>query len=56
MMSIEVRALGIVVIVMMAGLAIRLLNERERLSRNLEDTPRSDIKMENENPRVEKKA
>ena len=42
MMSIEVRALGIVVIVMMAGLAIRLLNERERLSRNLEDTPRSD--------------
>ena len=26
----------------MAALAIRILNEREQLSRNLEDTPRSD--------------
>jgi Mg2+/citrate symporter len=42
MMSIAVRALGIAVILMMAALAIRLLNEREQLSRNLEDTPRSD--------------
>lgn len=41
-MSIMVRALGIAVIVMMTVLAIRLLNEREQLSRNLEDTPRSD--------------
>lgn len=41
-MSIIVRALGIAVIVMMTVLAIRLLNEREQLSRNLEDTPRSD--------------
>lgn len=41
-MSIAVRALGIAVIVMMAALAIRLLNEREQLSHNLEDTPRSD--------------
>lgn len=37
MMSIAVRALGIAVILMMAGLAIRLLNEREQLSHNLED-------------------
>jgi Mg2+/citrate symporter len=42
MMSIAVRALGIAVILMMAALAIRLLNEREQLSHNLEDTPRSD--------------
>lgn len=42
MMSIAVRALGIAVIVMMAVLAIQLLNEREQLSHNLEDTPRSD--------------
>ena len=42
MMSIAVRVLGIAVILMMATLAIRLLNEREQLSRNLEDTPRSD--------------
>lgn len=42
MMSIVVRALGITVILMMAALAIRLLNEREQLSRNLEDTPRLD--------------
>lgn len=41
-MSIMVRVLGITVIVMMAGLAIRLLNERERLSRNLENKPRLD--------------
>ncbi|MDC2826937.1 hypothetical protein [Limosilactobacillus mucosae] len=41
-MSIAVRVLGIAVILMMATLAIRLLNEREQLSRNLEDTPRSD--------------
>ena len=37
MMSIAVRALGIAVILMMAGLAIRLLNEIEQLSHNLED-------------------
>lgn len=37
MMSIAVRALGIAVILMMAALAIRLLNEREQLSRNLEN-------------------
>lgn len=42
MMSIVVRILGIAVILMMAALAIRLLNEREQLSHNLEDTPRSD--------------
>lgn len=42
MMSIVVRALGITVILMMAALAIRILNEREQLSRNLEDTPRLD--------------
>ena len=42
MMSIAVRALGITVILMMAALAIRILNEREQLSRNLEDTPRLD--------------
>lgn len=42
MMSIVVRALGITVILMMAALAIQLLNEREQLSHNLEDTPRSD--------------
>ena len=42
MMSIAVRALGIAVIVMMAALAIRLLNEREQLSHNLENTPRFD--------------
>ncbi len=41
-MSIVVRVLGITVIVMMAGLAIRLLNERERLSCNLENKPRLD--------------
>lgn len=41
-MSIVVRILGIAVILMMAALAIRLLNEREQLSHNLEDTPRSD--------------
>ena len=41
-MSIVVRALGITVILMMAALAIRILNEREQLSRNLEDTPRLD--------------
>ena len=41
MMSIAVRALGIAVIVMMAVLAIQLLNEREQLSHNLEDTPLS---------------
>lgn len=41
-MSIVVRVLGITVIVMMVGLAIRLLNERERLSRNLENKPRLD--------------
>ena len=42
MMSIVVRALGITVILMIAALAIRILNEREQLSRNLEDTPRLD--------------
>lgn len=42
MMSIVVRALGITVILMMAALAIRILNEREQLSRNLENTPRLD--------------
>lgn len=42
MMSIVVRALGIAVILMMAVLAIRLLNEREQLSHNLENTPRFD--------------
>lgn len=42
MMSIAVRALGIAVIVMMAALAIRLLNEREQLSRNLENKSRFD--------------
>ena len=42
MMSIAVRALGIAVILMMAGLAIRLLNEREQLSRNLENKSRFD--------------
>lgn len=41
-MSIAVRALGIAVIVMMAALAIRLLNEREQLSRNLENKSRFD--------------
>lgn len=41
-MSIVVRALGIAVILMMAVLAIRLLNEREQLSHNLENTPRFD--------------
>lgn len=41
-MSIAVRALGIAVILMMAALAIRILNEREQLSHNLEDTPRLD--------------
>lgn len=40
MMSIVVRALGIAVILMMAALAIRLLNEREQLSRNLENKSR----------------
>lgn len=39
-MSIVVRALGIAVILMMAALAIRLLNEREQLSRNLENKSR----------------
>ena len=38
-MSIVVRALGITVILMMAALAIRILNEREQLSRNLEEHP-----------------
>ncbi len=42
MMSIAVRALGIAVILMMAVLAIRLLNEREQLSRNLENKSRFD--------------
>lgn len=42
MMSIAVRALGIAVIVMMAALAVRLLNEREQLSRNLENKSRFD--------------
>ena len=42
MMSIEVRALGIVVIVMMSVLAMLLLNERKQLLRNLENTPRLD--------------
>ena len=42
MMSIVVRALGITVILMMAALAIRLLNEREQLSRNLENKSRFD--------------
>ena len=42
MMSIVVRALGIAVILMMAALAIRLLNEREQLSRNLENKSRFD--------------
>lgn len=55
-MSIAVRALGIAVIVMMAVLAIRLLNEREQLSRNLENRQTQSIEMENEDPRVEKKA
>jgi len=41
-MSIVVRVLGITVIVMMVGLAIRLLNEREQLSRNLENKSRFD--------------
>nr|WP_278770951.1 hypothetical protein [Limosilactobacillus mucosae] len=41
-MSIEVRALGIVVIVMMSVLAMLLLNERKQLLRNLENTPRLD--------------
>lgn len=41
-MSIAVRALGIAVIVMMAALAVRLLNEREQLSRNLENKSRFD--------------
>lgn len=41
-MSIAVRALGIAVILMMAVLAIRLLNEREQLSRNLENKSRFD--------------
>lgn len=41
-MSIVVRALGITVILMMAALAIRLLNEREQLSRNLENKSRFD--------------
>lgn len=41
-MSIAVRALGITVIVMMAVLAIQLLNEREQLSRNLENKSRFD--------------
>ena len=36
MMSIVVRALGIAVILMMAALAIRLLNEREQLLHGLE--------------------
>ena len=42
MMSIAVRALGIAVILMMAVLAIRILNEREQLSRNLENKSRFD--------------
>ncbi len=42
MMSIVVRALGITVILMMAALAVRLLNEREQLSRNLENKSRFD--------------
>ena len=42
MMSIEVRALGIVVIVMMSVLAMLLLHERKQLLRNLENTPRLD--------------
>lgn len=42
MMSIVVRALGITVILMMAVLAIRLLNEREQLFRNLENKSRFD--------------
>ena len=42
MMSIAVRALGIAVILMMAALAVRLLNEREQLSRNLENKSRFD--------------
>lgn len=42
MMSIVVRALGITVILMMAALAIRLLNEREQLFRNLENKSRFD--------------
>ena len=37
-----VRILGIAVILMMAALAIRLLNEREQLSRNLENKSRFD--------------
>lgn len=41
-MSIVVRALGITVILMMAALAIRLLNEREQLFRNLENKSRFD--------------
>lgn len=41
-MSIEVRALGIVVIVMMSVLAMLLLNERKQLLRNLENKPRLD--------------
>ena len=41
-MSIAVRALGTAVIVMMAALAVRLLNEREQLSRNLENKSRFD--------------
>ena len=41
-MSIAVRALGIAVILMMAVLAIRILNEREQLSRNLENKSRFD--------------
>lgn len=42
MMSIVVRALGITVILMMAALAIRILNEREQLFRNLENKSRFD--------------
>ena len=42
MMSIEVRALGIVVIVMMSVLAMLLLNERTQLLRNLENKSRLD--------------
>lgn len=42
MMSIVVRILGIAVILMVAALAIRLLNEREQLSRNLENKSRFD--------------
>ena len=41
-MSIAVRALGIAVILMMAALAVRLLNEKEQLSRNLENKSRFD--------------